>query len=50
MGKNESDLNFCTLFDSNYLSQGITMINSLLKVNKKAQILVVAMDNKAYEN
>lgn len=49
MGKNESDLNFCTLFDSNYLSQGITMINSLLKVNKKAQIFVAAMDNKAYE-
>lgn len=48
MGKIKSDLNFCTLFDSNYFAQGVTMINSLFRANKEAQIFVAAMDMKAY--
>jgi hypothetical protein len=50
MGKNQAQLNFCTLFDSNYLAQGLTMINSLLKTNNSLIIYVVAMDHLCYKS
>ena len=50
MGKNKAEISFCTLFDSNYYAHGLTMINSLLKVNKEVVIYVVAMDNNCYDS
>ena len=40
---------FCTLFDSYYIAQGLTMIDSLLKVNPNCFIYVVAMDEDCYK-
>ena len=39
---------FCTLFDSYYIAQGLTMIDSLLKVNPNYFIYVVAMDEDCH--
>jgi hypothetical protein len=50
MGKNQKQLDFCTLFDSNYLAQGFTMIDSLLNANKSAIIYVAVMDHLCYKN
>lgn len=49
MGKIKTKLIFCTLFDSNYLAQGLTMIESLLNVNNAAVIYVAAMDDLSYK-
>lgn len=49
MGEGEDELNFCTLFDSNYYAQGISMIESLIRVNKKAVIFIIAMDQKCHK-
>ena len=37
---------FCTLFDSNYLIKGLTMINSLTKYCKEFEIYVLCIDHK----
>ncbi|MDC0479160.1 hypothetical protein OAN35_03020 [Flavobacteriaceae bacterium] len=50
MGKNQSEISFCTFFDSNYYAHGLTMIHSLLKVDRQAVIYVVAMDNNCYNS
>ena len=42
-------MTFCTLFDSYYMPQGLTMIYSLLKVNPNCFIYVVAMDEDCYK-
>ena len=39
---------FCTLFDSHYIAQGLTMLYSLLNVNSKCFIYVAAMDENCY--
>ena len=36
---------FCTYLDKNYLPQGITMINSLLKVKSNIKIYVICFDD-----
>lgn len=36
---------FCTFFDSNYLAQGLSMINSLFKVTKESIIYVFPTDD-----
>lgn len=38
-------MNYCTLFDSNYLDKGLTMIDSLLKEDRNASIYVLCMDD-----
>ena len=43
-------MTFCTLFDSSYLAQGLTMINSLLKVNPDYTIYIAAMDEECYKS
>jgi len=42
-------LNFCTLFDSNYLSRGLVMYDSLKKHEKDFHLYVFAFDDKTYE-
>jgi len=41
--------NFCTLFDSNYLSRGLTMYDSLEKQCENFHLYVFTFDDKAYE-
>ncbi len=41
--------NFCTLFDSNYLSRGLVMYDSLKKHENDFHLYVFAFDNKAHE-
>lgn len=40
-------MNYCTLFDSNYIDKGIVMIESLFRVDDDANIYVLCMDEKA---
>jgi len=42
-------LNFCTLFDSNYLSRGIVLYDSLVKQCADFQLFVFAFDKKCHE-
>lgn len=42
-------LNFCTLFNANYLSRGIVLYESLLKVCADFHLYVFAFDDKTYE-
>ena len=37
---------FCTLFDSNYLIKGLTMIKSLSEFCKDFEIYVLCLDDK----
>jgi hypothetical protein len=39
---------YCTLFDSNFLPLGLTMLESLKKQNKLSFIYVLCMDNETY--
>jgi len=41
-------LNFCTLFDSNYLAKGLVMYQSLINVCTDFQLYIFAFDEKAY--
>ena len=41
--------NYCTLFDSNYLTRGVAMYNSLLKNERKFRLFIFAFDNLAYD-
>ncbi len=41
--------NFCTLFDSNYLSRGITLYESLENVCDKFHLYIFAFDNRSEE-
>ena len=40
---------FCTLFDSNYLSRGLSLYQSLLDVGEDFLLYVFAFDNKCYD-
>lgn len=42
-------LNFCTLFDSNYLDKGIALANSLNRYAKDFCLYIYAFDQKAYD-
>jgi hypothetical protein len=42
-------LNFCTLFNSNYLSRGLVMYESLLKQCDNFHLYVFAFDDKCYD-
>jgi hypothetical protein len=42
-------LNFCTLFDSNYLSRGLALFESLKKTETNFHLYVVAFDNECYD-
>lgn len=39
-------MNYCTLFNSKYLARGTAMIESLLKQDSSAKIMVVSMDSQ----
>lgn len=41
--------NYCTLFDSGYMSRGILMYNSLMKYSKDAFLYVFAFDDFCYK-
>lgn len=40
--------NFCTLFDSNYLSRGLALYRSLEKTTESFHLYIFAFDNKSY--
>ena len=42
-------LNFCTLFDSNYISRGLALLGSLKKVSPDSHLFVVAFDEACYQ-
>ena len=42
-------INFCTLFDSNYLSRGLLLYDSLIEQQPKAHLFIFAFDQKCYE-
>lgn len=42
-------LNFCTLFDSNYLSRGMALFNSLKKTSASFHLYVVAFNEECYK-
>jgi len=42
-------LNFCTLFDSNYLSRGLALFESLKKTTTDFHLYVVAFDEECYD-
>src|SRR5258705_8778921 len=42
-------INLCTLFDSNYLSRGLALYNSLQQVSGAFHLYVVAFDKKCYD-
>jgi len=41
--------NYCTLFDSNYLTRGLAMYESLKKHSDSFHLYIFAFDNKSYE-
>ena len=41
-------LNFCTLFDSNYMSRGLALFESLKRTNPDFHLYVVAFDDECY--
>jgi hypothetical protein len=41
-------INFCTLFDSNYLSRGLALYHSLRKISDEFHLYVFAFDEKCY--
>ncbi|HEY8734114.1 MAG TPA: hypothetical protein VIL90_06070, partial [Puia sp.] len=41
-------LNFCTLFDSNYTSRGLVLLESLKKVSSEFHLYIVAFDDECY--
>lgn len=47
MGEKKPRIVFCTFFDSNYLAQGLSMINSLFDVRRESIIYVTPTDEKA---
>jgi len=42
-------INFCTLFDSNYLARGIVLYKSLIQTKTPFHLYVFAFDDKCYE-
>ena len=40
---------YCTLFDSNFLDRGLVLIKSLFRVDNKARLYVLCMDDLCYE-
>lgn len=42
-------INFCTLFDSNYLSRGLAMYESLLEHEKNFHLYIIAFDEKCFD-
>ncbi len=41
--------NYCTLFDSNYLTRGLAMYESLNKYSEEFHLYIFAFDDKSYE-
>ena len=42
-------INFCTLFDSNYLTRGLALYESLSKVSRSFHLYVVTFDKNSYD-
>ncbi|MDD4082760.1 MAG: hypothetical protein PHD05_05240 [Sphaerochaetaceae bacterium] len=42
-------INFCTLFDSNYIDRGIAMYRSLVRECPSAFVYIIAFDDKCYK-